>query len=98
MTYQNLWFTGRDSRRQLPAECIADCTGSGPADQAVEFWLERLEFDGPAWLIREHLSGYGAWDATELCDHQANLARVLWIWAGDCAENPGMCDFLHLES
>ena len=24
------------------AECIADCSGPGPADQAVEFWLGRL--------------------------------------------------------
>ena len=93
--YKNLWFTGRDSRRQLPAECIADCSGPS-ADQAVEFWLKRLEFDGPAWLIREYLEDFDVWDSTELCNHQANLGRVLWIWAGNCAEGHANCDYLHL--
>ncbi len=96
MTYKNLWFDGRYSRRQLPGECIEDCSRSGPADQAVKYWLERLQFDGPAWLIREHLKGYGAWEPTELADHKQNLARLLWIWANDCAENPGSCDYFYL--
>lgn len=96
MTFRNDWFDGRDSRRQLPAECICDCSGPGPADDAVAFWLNRLNFDGPAWLFREYLAGFGCWDAAELCDHQANRARVLWIWAGNCAEEPGAHDFLYL--
>ena len=96
MTYQNLWFTGNTSRRQLPAECIADCSGPGPADKAVESWLARLDFDGPAWLIREHLKSYGAWEPAELADHNQNLARLLWIWANDCYESPGDYDYLYL--
>lgn len=96
MTYRNLWFNGRNSRRQLPGECIADCSGPGQADQAVEFWVERLQFEGPSWLIREHLKGFGAWEPAELADHKQNLARLLWLWANDCAENPGSCDYLYL--
>ena len=97
------WFDlnhcdGRESCRQLPAECVADCSGPGPADDAVAFWLERLQFDGPPWLFRHHLREFGAWDAADLADHNANRARVLWIWACDCREDPGAHDFLWLST
>jgi hypothetical protein len=59
-------------------------------DEAVEFWVDRLEFDGPAWMIRRHLKGYGAWSAAELCDHQANRRRLLWIWACNCREGTSL--------
>ena len=85
-----------ESNRQLPAECVADCSGPGPADDAVSFWVDRLGFDGPAWLFRSHLSEYGAWDAADLADHNANRERVLWLWACDCAESPGERDYLWL--
>lgn len=96
-----LWFSvkhcgGRESLRQLPPEAISDCSGPGPADEAVAYWVQRLEFDGPPWLFREHLRSYGAWDAADLADHNANRERVLWIWACDCREEPGAYDFLYL--
>jgi hypothetical protein len=94
--FKNQWFEGRDALRQLPAECIADCSGPGRADDNVAYWLERLSFDGPAWLFRSYLKEFGAWDAADLCDHNANRARILWIWANNCYESPGECDYLHL--
>ena len=96
MTYKNQWFDGRNARRQLPLECICDCSGSGDRDDDVGAWVDRLEFDGPAWLFREYLKGFGAWDAADLCDHDENKKRVLWIWACNCAEEPGAYDFLYL--
>jgi len=97
----NGWFSidhckGREACRQLPAECIADCSGSGSVDEAVSYWSKRLQFDGPAWLFREHLKGYGCWDAAELADHDENRQRILWLWACDCREDPGAHDFLWL--
>lgn len=41
---------------------------------------EQLAKIDPATLIRE-LEGYGAWDATELADHEQNLIRFLWLAA-----------------
>lgn len=79
--FRNDWFDGRMAVRTLPPECVRDCTRPGPVDAAVDHWVERLEFEGPAWLIREHLQGYGAWDRSQLCDHQQNLRRLLWVWA-----------------
>jgi hypothetical protein len=40
----------------------------------------------PAELIVEELKDYGAWDETELSDHEANKARILWIACGDIVE------------
>jgi hypothetical protein len=89
------WFDGRQAKQTLPPECVSDCTGPGPADSAVDYWIDELEFDGPAWLFRDYLKGFGAWDKSELCDHNQNRKRVLWIWAGNCAEDPD--NYLYLE-
>lgn len=45
----------------------------------------QLEAIDPAALAAE-LGEFGAWDAEELADHEENLQRVLWIAAGDIAE------------
>lgn len=94
--FKNEWFEGRDSRRQLPQECICDCSGQGDRAADVKAWVDRLNFDGPAWLFRDYLKGFGAWDRAELCDHNENRERVLWTWACNCAENPGDYDYLYL--
>ena len=96
MTYRNQWFDGRNARRQLPLECICDCSGAGDRDDDVGAWVDRLEFDGPAWLFREYLRGFGCWDATDLCDHDQNKKRVLWIWACNAREDPEAYGFLYL--
>jgi hypothetical protein len=90
------WFDGRVSIAILPAECIEDCSASGSVDSAVDYWVERLNFEAPPWLLRHYLRGYGVWDSAELCDHQANLRRLLWVWAGDCSEDEG-CDYCYLS-
>lgn len=37
-----------------------------------------------AAIVAEELSCYGAWDdELELCDHEENLQRLLWIACGD---------------
>jgi hypothetical protein len=90
------WFSGRAAICPLPPDCIADCSGPGRADDAVAYWCRRLYFDAPPWLQREHLRGYGAWDRSELCDHNANRERLLWIWACDAREqqDPNFLPFL----
>lgn len=93
--YFSQWFSGRQSIRNLPADCVADCTRSGSADDAVEYWVKRLNFQAPAWYLRDYLKGFGAYDSAELCDHQANLKRLLWLWAFDCVEG-SFC--MYLES
>lgn len=86
-TYWGKWFQGRAAICPLPEAAIADCSASGPVDDAVAYWVDRLQLEAPAWLLREHLKEYGAWDRADLCNHRANLERLLWTWASDCAEN-----------
>jgi hypothetical protein len=97
MTYINAWFNGRVAIKELPEDCISDCSQPGmDASDAVTYWVKRLQFDGPAWLIREHLKGYGAWESSELCNHKSNLRKLLWIWANDCKEDPDNGQLLYL--
>ena len=91
------WFKNGESTRQLPPECIADCSGSGDATEAVKFWVKRLEFDGPEDLFKDYLDGFGAWDDEQLKDHNENKLRVLWLWAGYCSDDPGAYDYLYLS-
>lgn len=44
-----------------------------------------LETMKPAALA-SHLREYGAWDAEELADHEANLERIVWIVSCDIRE------------
>lgn len=87
MPYLNEWFNDRMAIAEPPADCVADCSSQGSVDEAVEYWVEELAFEGPAWLIREHLSGYEAWDDRQLCDHQENLRRLLWLWCCSIRES-----------
>jgi len=91
------WFEGRESTRQLPPECIADCSGSGEATENVKGWIERLDFDGPKDLFKEHLKEFGAWSEEQLEDHEENKMRVLWCWACNCFDDPVSYDYLYLE-
>lgn len=46
---------------------------------------EQLRSIGP-WAIRDELAEYGAWDASDLADDNANLVRIVWIAAGNIVE------------
>jgi hypothetical protein len=63
----------------------------GPCDLDIRDLLNvpaiRRQLDKiPAELIAEELKDYGAWDETELSDHEANKARILWIACSDIRE------------
>ena len=81
------WFDGRQSINNLPQSAVMDCSERGAdASVACTYWVTRLQLDAPSWLLRDHLRGYGCWDESQLCDHQENLRRLIWIWANDCRE------------
>lgn len=70
----------------LPESAIAECCHSGACDSDVDRWLGVLKLQIDADLLREELREYGAWNAEELSDHADNLARILWIAAGNLQE------------
>lgn len=62
----------------------------GPCDSDVAALVAairpQLDKIPPADIAAE-LSEYGAWDETELQDHESNLARIVWIAAGNIRED-----------
>ena len=52
---------------------------------AAPYMAKQLEAIKPA-LLRKELAEYGAWDAAELADHAQNLRRLVWVAAGDLAD------------
>ncbi len=38
--------------------------------------------------IRKELAEQGAWDVSELADDAANMARLVWIAAGNISDEP----------
>ena len=76
---------------ELPEDVVKGCYHSGTCDSdiencrllpEVETALNRLD---PEKLVKE-LREYGAWDDTELSNHDENLNRIVWIAAGDIQE------------
>lgn len=67
------------------------CSHSGPCDNDVEIVMNKpyikkqLAALKPETLAKE-LKEYGAWDETELSNHNDNLKRWVWISAGDIVE------------
>lgn len=75
----------------LTAEQARTGYHSGPCDQDIAYLRQdpaikaQLDAIGPIILANE-LKGYGAWDDTELLDHNANLDRYLWLACSDIVE------------
>lgn len=76
---------------QIAREDAESASHPGPCDadvarlRDVPYIREQLDRLPPA-LVAECLREYGAWDAEELADHDANLDRLLWIACGDISE------------
>lgn len=73
---------------QLPGQCVLDCSAQGSVDDVVAYWAERVTKTPDPNSIRFELAEYGAWDDNELADDDANWRRLIWIAAGNVAEDP----------
>jgi hypothetical protein len=74
---------------KLTKSCIDECSHQGSCDADVKLWVAELRpyLDKlPAEFVRACLRPFGAWDDTELQDHEENLLRLLWVLANDCKE------------
>lgn len=77
----------------FPTDAIEECSAGGQdATEAVEFWIDKLDFTVPADEARKCLKGYGAWDADELADDEENAKRFFWIMMGCFSEWDGTED------
>jgi hypothetical protein len=81
-------------RTGIPESCIAECSAQGAVDDAVEYWVDRLNFSVDLERARRHLREFGAWDESELANDEANARRILWTACCDFKEGK---DFYALE-
>src|ERR1039458_3189262 len=81
---------------QMTMDQAESVSHSGQCDEDVTALAKvpaiasQLAVIDPASLVQE-LTGYGAWDETELADHSENLIRFLWLAGCDIKEQDG-CD------
>jgi hypothetical protein len=82
--------SGRIEIKMTKAQA-ASASHSGSCDDDVATLLKvptiarQLKRIDPQLLATE-LREYGAWDGPELTDHEQNIARIVWIAAGDIAD------------
>lgn len=93
MNSKLIWHTSSSGRIEIQLTAEQAHTGyhSGDCEQdirdlrndpAIKAQLEAID---PIILANE-LKEYGAWDDTQLLDHNENLSRYLWIACGDIVE------------
>lgn len=89
-----MWFTTSSGRieLQMTLEQARSASHPGRCDEDVAELMRNRTIQRqlkkiPPTLLRAELAEYGAWDEAELSDHDANLARIVWLAAGDIADN-----------
>lgn len=89
------WFNAYGNcLQEFPADCVAECSAQGSADDAVAYWIGALTFSVPRNLAIRHLRGFGAWPMesddydTGLLDMDDNdlASKVLWLACCDIRE------------
>lgn len=90
------WASFNHFELRLSGQCVSDCSHSGQCDEDVAHWVPRVraqvEADAfknapTAESIRRELREYGSWSEEELKDDEQNWHRLVWIAAGNIAED-----------
>ena len=96
MKTNNFFYeNGEYKAGSIPVEVLEDCYHSGACDSDVAYWIERLNFDFDKQQGIDYLKEYGAWDEKQLQDHKENKHRVLWLFAGDYADDQPIYGLIH---
>ena len=101
----NEWFDQYGwLQKAIPKQAWQDCSAPGSNDEAVEYWVEELNFHIPPRLIpmaKAYLYEFGAWNDAELDrweetedTHHEIAKRVFWLFCGDIREGQGDCLYL----
>jgi len=70
----------------VTGECILDCTAAGPVDDAVDYWVDQVDWTRTSWDgICDDLAECGAdWVTGE--DLGLDRGRWLWLYCGTVDE------------
>lgn len=73
---------------EMPGAAVEACAHSGSCDHDVAVWAPKIKRPKSCneEILRAELKEYGAWDAEELANDAANWRRIVWIAAGNIAE------------
>ena len=74
---------------ELPVEALEACYHQGQCDSDVEYWVDQVSIQVEPSTLAAELKEYGAWDDSQLADHEENKRRILWIAAGDYHDQAG---------
>ena len=81
---------------KIPAECVEECTTPGQdASEAVEAWIERLDFRVPREQAIKYLKDFGAWDDLAEASNATLAERCLWVACSDIKENGEWLGLVH---
>ncbi len=87
--YVEIGLTLEDAQSMSHQGRCDDDVADGSNIPYIAEQLAKLEPD----RVRKELKEYGAWDEAELADHHQNIQRLLWLAAGNIAEE----EFLNRE-
>lgn len=89
------WASFNRFEFRLTGLCVQACYHQGDCDADVSAWVSAVRDQIAADnfprkptpdAIREELREYGNWNEEELSDDEANFKRILWLAAGNIAE------------
>ncbi len=80
---------------QFPADCIESCSASGSVDDAVEYWVRKLNFTPPRNHMERYLKEFGAWDALQTADDETLAQRILWTACCEIREQGEWLGLVH---
>jgi len=91
------WFDSYGNLvKEIPEECVNDCSASGDVSQAVKEWTLKLEFVVPSLKqARNYLDEFGAWDDLNRQGSFSLAQKVLWIGCCDIKENGDWIGLIH---
>lgn len=73
---------------------LVDCGSPGQdASEAVDYVLSQHTIEVSEEDARSYLKPYGAWEDSELEDHDTNVERLVWLAGCDLRES----DYIHFS-
>ena len=89
-----MWYNSGSGRIQIKMSLAQAQSASHPGrcdedvaallkDRNISWQISKLD----PKVVKDELKEYGAWDDDELADHDANLARLVWLAAGDIVDS-----------
>jgi len=95
MTDLEWFYDNGELKKEIPQDCIDDCSAVGDCSNAVAYWIKELEFKVDRQTAINYLDEFGAWETLESDTDQEITERVLWVACGDISEQGEWMGLVH---